>query len=140
MENAHVIDHPLIRHSLTRLRDVSTQPQEFRAIVTRLTGLLAYEATLNLEVESAPVQTPLKTAAGSRLAGRIGIIPILRAELGMAEGISVLKDLSPNIEIYVCSVDGRLNEQGYIVPGLGDAGNRMFNTGWENTGSITEYG
>jgi uracil phosphoribosyltransferase len=58
----------------------------------------------------------------------------------MAEGISVLKDLSPNIEIYVCSVDERLNEQGYIVPGLGDAGDRMFNTGWENTGSITEYG
>jgi uracil phosphoribosyltransferase len=75
MENAHVIDHPLIRHSLTRLRDVSTQPQEFRAIVTRLTGLLAYEATRDLEVESIPIQTPLKTAAGSHLAGRIGMRP-----------------------------------------------------------------
>jgi uracil phosphoribosyltransferase len=211
MDNVHEISHPLIQHSLTRLRDVTTQPEEFRAIVTRLTGLLAYEATRDLEVESVSVQTPLQTAAGSRLAERIGIIPILRAGLGMAEslleiipaaevwhlgfyrdestlkpvvyynklplaepvevgilvdpmlatggsgaaavravhewgvtrikflailaapeGIGVLKNLSPDIEIYVCAVDERLNDQGYIVPGLGDAGDRMFNTRWES--------
>jgi len=211
MENVHVIDHPLIRHSLTRLRDVSTRPQEFRAITTRLTGLLAYEATRDLRVKSVPVQTPLQPTTGSQLAGRIGIIPILRAGLGMAEsllqmipaaevwhlgfyrdestlepvvyynklplaepvdvgilvdpmlatggsgaaairavhewgvarikflailaapeGIAVLKGLSPDIEIYVCAVDERLNDQGYIVPGLGDAGDRMFNTRWED--------
>lgn len=200
------VKHPLVEHHLTRLRDVQTPPSEFRAIVYRLTMLLAYEATKDLEVEKAAVQTPLGQADGARLKERIGLIPILRAGLGMVEpvldlipdaevwhlgfyrdeqtlnpveyykklpnsdpvrtamvldpmlatggsssaavnalrnwgvesikflamiaapeGIEVLRQRCPGIHVYVCHIDSHLNEHGFIFPGLGDAGDRMFN-------------
>lgn len=200
------VKHPLIDHHLTRLRDVQTPPNEFRAIVYRLTMLLAYEATKDLDVAAAEVETPLGPAKGARLQERIGVIPILRAGLGMVdpvldllphaevwhlgfyrdektlnpveyykklpasrpvgtafvldpmlatggsasaavtalrdwgvarvkflamlaapEGIEALDQRCPGTEVFVCAIDSHLNEHGFIVPGLGDAGDRMFN-------------
>ncbi len=201
------VEHPLIQHHLTRLRDVSTGPAEFRVLVQRLATLVAYEATKDLRVTSLEVQSPLATADGHRLDQRIGLIPILRAGLGMvdpvlqliptaevwhlglyrdeataepvryysklppknpvdvalvldpmlATGGSVSAALStlrewgvrdvklvsilaaqdgvkrvlsqfPETQLFVCQIDPVLNDQKFIVPGLGDAGDRIFNT------------
>lgn len=213
----HVSGHPLIRHKLTLLRDVNTEPKKFRELVRELTVLLAYEATCDLAVEPRTVHTPLGEAAGHRLKEPIGLVPILRAGLGMVEGmwelmpgaevwhiglyrdhktlqpvqyynklpvtptvqvclvldpmlatggsavatVSILKtwgaqrikfvgiiaapegikalsEAHPDVDIHVAAVDERLTPppggpgdppEGYIVPGLGDAGDRQFGTG-----------
>lgn len=201
------VSHPLIQTHLTRLRDVSTSPEVFRQLVGRLAVLLAYEATKDLEVETGTVQTPLTQTTGYSLKGRIGMVPILRAGLGMVDpildlipaaevwhlglyrdeetarpvryydklpksqpvdvalvvdpmlatggsavaaletlrewGVKRLKLLSiiaspegtrevhakiPEADVYVCAIDECLNDQKFIVPGLGDAGDRTFNT------------
>ncbi len=206
MENVIELDHPLVRHHIARLRDVNTDPETFRNLARRLTTLLAYEATKDLETVSVEIQTPIARAAGQRLKNRIGLIPILRAGLGMVdpvldllpeaevwhlgfyrdeqtlkpveyykkfpaadpvhkalvldpmlatggsavaalqsvadwgvealrllvmiaapEGIRRVHDAFPQTRIYVCAIDERLNDQAYIVPGLGDAGDRIFN-------------
>jgi uracil phosphoribosyltransferase len=192
---------------LSRLRDVETQPEEFRRLVARLAVLLAYEATQDLALDEVSVRTPLVQTPGQRLTQRIGLIPILRAGLGMVdpildlipsaevwhlglyrdeetaqpvryysklptqrpvdvalvvdpmlatggsataaiellrawgvpvvkllsiiaapEGIRAVEQMFPETRIYVCAVDQRLNTQKFIVPGLGDAGDRTFNT------------
>ena len=202
-----VLDHPLVKHHLTRLRDRTTPPEAFRNIVNRLSGLLAYEATRDLPVAPAAVTTPMAEAAGARLRGRIGIVPILRAGLGMVdpvlhmipsaelwhlgfyrdeatlqpvvyyqklpeaepvdvgiivdpmlatggsavaaiqalsdwgvpdikvlaiiaapEGIRFVLEKTPQVRIFVCAIDRCLNDKGYILPGLGDAGDRICNT------------
>ncbi len=199
--------HPLVLHHVTRLRDQTTSPEDFRHLVQRLGVLLAYEATQDLQLEPHIVQTPLASATGHRLRHRIGVVPILRAGLGMVEPIlnlipaaevwhlglyrdeetaepvkyysklppdrpvdvalvldpmlatggsvvSVLAELYdwgvkhtkvlsiiaakegieqvqlhyPETDICVCAVDEVLNAQKFIVPGLGDAGDRMFHT------------
>jgi len=201
------VQHPLIANHLARLRDVSTPPPEFRVLVQRLAVLLAYEATKDLELAPAHVQTPLAVTGGQVLNQRIGLIPILRAGLGMVDpvlnlipgaevwhlgvyrdektatpveyysriqgtspvdvalvldpmlatggsavsALATLKDWGvpqvkllaliaardgidevfsqfPNTQIYVCAIDPELNAKKYIVPGLGDAGDRIFNT------------
>lgn len=201
------VDHPLIQCHLTRLRDESTSPAEFRHLVRRLSTLLAYEATKGLACESTTVTTPLTQTSGQRLAERIGLVPILRAGLGMVDpvldlipsaevwhlglyrdeataqpvhyysklppgrpvdialvidpmlatggsaiaalqtlrewGVPKLKVLSiiaaptgvaaveaafPDVEAYLCQIDEQLNANKFIVPGLGDAGDRIFNT------------
>ena len=210
-------DHPLIRHKLTLLRDTSTKSKAFRELVREISVLLAYEATTDLELESVPVTTPLAPAAGNRLKEKIGLIPILRAGLGMVEGIlemvpsaqvwhlglyrddqtlqpvkyynklpirptvqvclvldpmlatggtavatvdllkrwglksikvlaiiaapegiSRLQAAHPDVDVYVAALDDHLTPppvgpddppEGYIVPGLGDAGDRQFATG-----------
>ncbi len=205
--NVNVIEHPLIEAHLTRLRDAATSPRGFRAIVQRLSTLVAYEATKDLEVFPTSVTTPLGTAPGKELRWRIGLIPILRAGLAMVdpilnlipdaevwhlgfyrdentlqpveyydklheaepvdlgivvdpmlatggsataavasikkwgvprvkmiamlaapEGIAALHSAFPDVQIYTCAIDERLNDKGYILPGLGDAGDRIFNT------------
>lgn len=207
MNQLVVLDHPLVHHHLARLRDVGTEPAEFRAIVERLTCLLAYEATQDLPLKTVRVTTPLAETEARQLAARIGIVPILRAGLGMTEpvlrvipdaelwhlgfyrdettlkpivyykklpraepvdvglivdpmlatggsavaavdalrewgvphiklaaiiaapeGIDHVLTRHPDIQVYVCGKDERLNDQGYILPGLGDAGDRIFNT------------
>lgn len=207
MSHVHVVDHPLVKHHLGQLRDERTQPAEFRQLIGRLATLLAYEATKTLRMEATTVQTPLTTAACHRLNERIGLVPILRAGLGMVDpilnliptaevwhlglyrdektalpveyysklkghaavdvglvldpmlatggsaglalgelknwGVPKLKLLSviaaqhgidtvsaqhPEAEIYVCAIDPVLNDRKFIVPGLGDAGDRTFNT------------
>lgn len=207
MSSVFAADHPLINHHLVKLRDKDTSPTEFRALVGRLAGLLAYEATKDLAVHPTTVTTPVAEADGHRLSQRIGIVPILRAGLGMvdpvlnflpdaevwhlglyrdeatakpveyyqklpkkdpvdvalvldpmlatggsasvairtlerwgvksiklcamiaaADGIAEVQKQCPGTQIYVCTIDPVLNESKFIVPGLGDAGDRIFNT------------
>ena len=201
------VDHPLIQLHLTRLRDQSTSPSLFRDSVRRLATLLAYEATKDLATKRTTVQTPLTETDGVELNQRIGLVPILRAGLGMIdpvldllpgaevwhlglyrdeetakpvryydklpaqrpvdvamivdpmlatggsvmaalmtlrewgvphtkvlsliasrEGVEAVEAQFPESQIYVCQVDPELNDQKFIVPGLGDAGDRIFNT------------
>ena len=201
------VDHPLIRHHLTRLRDRSTDSAEFRLLIQRLAALLAYEATKDLQLVDHQVTTPITTMCGSKLNQRIGLVPILRAGLGMVdpilqlipssevwhlglyrdeetaqpveyysklpnsdpvdiglvldpmlatggsitsalsalhrwgvpctkvlaviasrEGIQRIERQFPETQIFVCGIDEELNAQKFIVPGLGDAGDRTFNT------------
>ncbi len=207
MSGIFEVQHPLIAHHLSQLRDKHTEPAEFRRLVQRLAVLLAYEATKDLEVDATRVQTPLATTPGQKLRQRIGLIPILRAGLGMVdpvlnlipdsevwhlgvyrdeatatpveyykkfqqtspvdvalvldpmlatggsavaalatlkewgvpqvkvlaviaarEGIDEVFSQFPDTQIYVCAIDPELNAKKYIVPGLGDAGDRIFNT------------
>ena len=213
----HVSGHPLIRHKLTLLRDVNTEPKKFRELVRELAMLLAYEATADLATDARTVATPLATVEGRQLREKIGLVPILRAGLGMVdgmwelmpgaevwhiglyrdhktlqpvqyynklpvtptvqvclvldpmlatggsavatvgilkawgarrikfvgiiaapEGIKALSEAHPDVDIYVAAIDQRLTPppsgpgdppEGYIVPGLGDAGDRQFGTG-----------
>jgi uracil phosphoribosyltransferase len=206
--DVHVSNHPLIRHKLTLLRDQRTEPKKFRELVREIAILLAYEATADLAAEPTEVATPLAAAQGSVLREHIGLVPILRAGLGMVEGIwemmpsaevwhiglyrdertlrpveyynklpvaptvqvclildpmlatggsavatvDVLKrwgaqrvkfvgliaapegierlsNAHPDVPIHLAAVDDHLNDIGYIVPGLGDAGDRQFGTG-----------
>jgi len=207
MSNIYVSQHPLVAHKLTKLRDVNTKPKKFRELVREIAGLLAYEATSDLAIEPIEVQTPLMVTQGAELKEKIGLVPILRAGLGMVEGIWELmpsaevwhiglyrdeKTLTPveyynklptlptvsvclvldpmlatggsavatidilkrwgvhkikfvgligapeginnlhshhpDVPIHLAAVDERLNEHGYILPGLGDAGDREFGT------------
>lgn len=208
MGNVTVIDHPLVQHKLSYLRDTSTGSKEFRELVSELAMLLTYEATRDLPLEETTVRTPVAEAKCYVLAGKkLGIVPILRAGLGMVEGmmslvpaakvghigmyrdpdtlqpvdyycklpadaserdmlivdpmlatggsaveginvvkragckniklvcliaapegIEVVQKAHPDVDIFVAAVDERLNDHGYIVPGLGDAGDRLFGT------------
>ena len=92
-----IVDHPLVGHHLARLRNVETPPLEFRLLVSRLAVLLAYEATKDLEVGEQEVQTPLTKTAGVQLRQRIGLVPILRAGLGMVDPVL---DLIPEAEVW----------------------------------------
>lgn len=202
------VDHPLVRHHLTRLRDERTSPEEFRSLVRRLATLLAYEALQDLHEEPLAIRTPNCAHEGRRLRESIGLVPILRAGLGMVdpildliptaevwhlgvyrdertakpveyyskipqtepvdtalildpmlatggsavaalstlrewgvpnvkllsiiasrEGVTTIADQFPQAQIYVCCVDPTLNDRKFIIPGLGDAGDRTFNTG-----------
>ncbi|MBM4155824.1 MAG: uracil phosphoribosyltransferase [Lentisphaerae bacterium] len=202
-----VLDHPLVRHHLARLRDESTPCAEFRGAMRALSMLLAYEALRDLPARRVTVRTPLEPAAAARVRGRIGLVPILRAGLGMVdpilgllpeaevwhlgfyrdettlqpvayynkfparrpvdvalvldpmlatggsaiaalqavhdwgvkrikllgviaapEGLRAVHKAFPNVEVLVCALDRKLNRHGYILPGLGDAGDRQFGT------------
>lgn len=208
MPNVHVSNHPLMLHKLTLLRDKRTEPKKFRELVREIAILLAYEATQDLAIEPVTVETPLATAQAFDLREPIGLVPILRAGLGMVEGIwemmpsaevwhiglyrdertlrpveyynklpiaptvsvclildpmlatggsavatvdilkrwgarrikfvgliaapegiARLSSAHPDVSIHVAAVDERLNDIGYIMPGLGDAGDRQFGTG-----------
>jgi uracil phosphoribosyltransferase len=85
MPNLHVSDHPLVKHKVTLLSDAATDHQLFRALVRELTVLLVYEATHNLPVQQLRYRTPLEEADGNEVAARIGLVPILRAGLGMVD-------------------------------------------------------
>ena len=193
MENVVVIDHPLVQHKLTLMRDKNTGTKDFRMLLNELSTLMAYEVTRDLPMEEVDIETPVASMRARVLAGRkLGIVPILRAGLGMAEGvmdpetlkpvsyycklpgdtserdmivvdpmlatggsaaegirivkeagcktvrlmclvaapegIEMLHKLHPDVVIYTAAVDSHLNDHGYIVPGLGDAGDRIFGT------------
>ena len=201
------LSHPLAEHHLARLREASTDAAAFRASLRQLAALLGHEATRDLELASTQVRTPLATSEAQTLSQRVGIVPILRAGLGMVEpllelmpeaevwhlgvyrdestwtpveyyrrlpparpvdvalvldpmlatggsaaaalamlrqwevpvvkllsviasreGIEAVQAQYPQTQIYVCAIDSELNEQRFIVPGLGDAGDRIFHT------------
>lgn len=200
--------HPLVKHKLTLLRNKNTEPKKFRELVRELAMLLGYEATADLGLKEISVESPMGSCRGSELVDKIGLIPILRAGLGMVEGIwemmpssevwhiglyrdertlqpvsyynklptspsvevclvldpmlatggsaaatvdilkrwgaqrikfvgllaapegiKTLQTAHPDVPIYIAQIDERLNDIGYIVPGLGDAGDRQFGTG-----------
>jgi uracil phosphoribosyltransferase len=208
MPNVYASPHPLVAHKLSRLRDKRTEPKKFRELVREISGLLAYEATRDLMTTPREVETPLATTIGYELKEKIGLVPVLRAGLGMVEGIwelmpssevwhiglyrdehtlrpveyynklpleptvsvclildpmlatggsatatadvlkrwgvkkikfvgligapegvAAMQAAHPDIDIHLAAIDDHLNERAYIVPGLGDAGDRQFGTG-----------
>ncbi|GAB4543362.1 MAG: uracil phosphoribosyltransferase [Anaerolineales bacterium] len=208
MTNVHASTHPLIAHKIARLRDKRTEPKKFRELVREIAGLLAYEATADLLTTPIEIETPLAKMNAYELKEKIGLVPILRAGLGMVEGfwemmpsaevwhiglyrdehtlkpveyynklpieprvsvciildpmlatggsatatadilkrwgvkkikyvgliaapegIKAMQTAHPDIDIYTAAIDDHLNERAYIVPGLGDAGDRQFGTG-----------
>ncbi len=203
----YVSTHPIVQDKLAQLRDAMTPPRTFRELIRELTLMLAYEATTDLDTEPVTVSTPLAEAQGQRLRGSVGLVPVLRAGLGMVEGLwemmpgavvwhiglrrnertlepmqyyankpiepdvqacllmdpmlatggsasaacDLLKEWGvkhiryvgliaapegiqrlqhdhPDVRIHIAGIDERLNERGFIVPGLGDAGDRQFGT------------
>jgi uracil phosphoribosyltransferase len=203
-----VVEHPLVRHKVTMLRDRRTPKKIFKELVDEIAMLMAYEATADLPLEEIEVQTPLEQASGWQVSGKkLTLVPILRAGLGMVEGIlrlvpsarvghiglyrdhdtlepvdyyfkvpadvverdflvldpmlatggsavsaitslkrvgalrirflclvaapegvRRLEDAHPDVPVYCAALDRELNEHGYILPGLGDAGDRLFGT------------
>jgi uracil phosphoribosyltransferase len=208
MSNVYASSHPLVAHKLSRLRDKNTDPKKFRELVREISALLAYEATADLQTIPRELETPLARITGQELQEKIGLVPILRAGLGMVEGvwelmpsaevwhiglyrdektlkpveyynklpieptvsvclildpmlatggsatatadvlkrwgvkkvkfvgligapegIRAMQEKHPDIPLYLAAIDDHLNEHAYIVPGLGDAGDRQFGTG-----------
>lgn len=97
MSLVHVSKHPLVAHKLAKLRSVETEPKRFRELVRELSALLAYEATADLATRPVTVQTPMGIAQGAELVEKIGLVPILRAGLGMVEGVW---ELMPSAEVW----------------------------------------
>jgi len=97
MSNIHISNHPLVKHKLTRLRDVQTEPKKFRELVREIASLICYEATADLATTPRRVQTPLAEADGFEMQDKIGLVPILRAGLGMVEGVW---ELLPGSEVW----------------------------------------
>ena len=207
MTNVYPSQHPLVAHKLTRLRDKNTQSKKFRELTREIATLLSYEATADLLTSPRKVETPLIATEGFELKEKIGLVPILRAGLGMVEGvwglmpsaevwhiglyrdeqtlqpveyynklpvsptvsmcfvldpmlatggsaiatvdivkqwgvdrikfiamiaspegISAMQKAHPDVPIHLAAIDEKLNEVGYILPGLGDAGDRQFGT------------
>ena len=206
--NLTVLDHPLIQHKLSILRDKDTSKKTFRALVDEISMLMGYEVTKDLKLEDISVETPLETMTARQVSGKkLTLVPILRAGLGMVEGILRLMpsvrvghiglyrehdtlqpvdyyfkipgdsdardfivldpmlatggsaiaavaslkkhgatrvrfvclvaapegvqkmlDAHPDVQVFTAALDRQLNEHGYIVPGLGDAGDRLFGT------------
>src|ERR687892_635803 len=134
-----IVDHPLVQHKLGLLRDQQTPTQMFRQLVDEVTLLLTYEATKELATEDVEIETPLEHTTVPRISGKkVAVCPILRAGIGMLdgllsiiaapEGIDRLHSEHPDVTVVVAAIDRGLNERGYIVPGLGDAGDRLFGT------------
>ena len=208
MEKVHILDHPLLQHKLSILRDENTGVKDFREVVSEIATLMCYEATRDLPLEEVEIKTPITTAKFKTIAGKkLAIVPVLRAGLGMVDGILTLipsakvghiglyrdpdtlepveyyckmpNDIAereviildpmlatggsasaaiqfiknyevkniklmniiaapegverirkdhPDVAIYCAALDEKLNDHGYIVPGLGDAGDRIFGT------------
>ena len=208
MEKVHILDHPLLQHKLSILRDEYTGVKDFREVVSEIATLMCYEATRDLPLEEVEIKTPITTAKFKTIAGKkLAIVPVLRAGLGRVDGILTLipsakvghiglyrdpdtlepveyyckmpNDIAereviildpmlatggsasaaiqfiknyevkniklmniiaapegiqrvhhdhPDVDIYCAALDEKLNDHGYIVPGLGDAGDRIFGT------------
>jgi uracil phosphoribosyltransferase len=206
--NVILVDHPLVQHKCSVLRDVRTGPKEFRELVKELAMLMAYEATREFGLAESTVTTPITETTTKVLAGKkVAVVPILRAGLGMVdgilelipaakvghiglyrdpetllpveyycklpddigerdvmivdpmlatggsaaaaiqflrergarsvrllsiiaspEGVAAVSAADPDVKVYVCAIDSHLNDHGYIVPGLGDAGDRLYGT------------
>ena len=134
----HVLNHPLVEHKLTVLRDKNTPSSTFRELVSELVMLEAYEATRNLSVVAAPIETPVAPmlATGGTLVAATHYLAERGAKdvtainiIAAPEGIKYVEEhIDPSIDfkVVVCAVDEKLNDKCYIVPGLGDAGDRLY--------------
>ena len=139
-----IVEHPLLQHKISLLRNKQTGTKEFRDLVGEIATLLCYEATRDLPLEEVEIETPITMAKTKVLAGRkLALVPIdaitqikkhgakrikFIGLLGAPEGIKALHEAHPDVDIYLGAQDDRLNENGYIVPGLGDAGDRIYGT------------
>ena len=140
-----VSEHPLVRHKVTLMRHLDTEPKKFRELVRELSMLLCYEATRDLELVPDTVPTPNRVqlslvldpmlATGGTAEASVDILKRWGCErikyLGLIaapEGVKRLSAAHPDVPIHVGALDERLNDIGYIVPGLGDAGDRQFGT------------
>ncbi len=137
-----VVDHPLAQTRLTAMRKAETDSGVFRAALHELTTMVVYEAARSFATERYPISTPVAPTEGTRLANPPLIVPVLRAGLGLAdpgctevivccvlaapEGIRRLEESGLPLRLVTASIDEGLNEKAYIVPGLGDAGDRQF--------------
>ena len=163
MSKIVVMDHPLIQHKIGIIRREETSSKEFREMISEIAMLMCYEATRDLKLVDVDIKTPITDMTAKELAGKkLAVVPILRAGLGMVEGmlatggsaeaaIQMLKDKGvrnirfmciiaapegvkrmqeahPDVDLYIGALDEQLNDHGYIVPGLGDAGDRIFGT------------
>jgi len=208
MSSVHVVDHPLVQHKLTLMRQTECSTKDFRQLLEEISMLMAYEVTRGLPLKEVEIETPVAKCKSKVIAGKkLGIVPILRAGLGMVdgvlrivpsakvghiglyrdpethlpveyycklpadieerelivvdpmlatggsavaaidfikqrggkaitlmclvgcpEGISAVQAAHPDVDIYIAAIDEKLNEHKYIVPGLGDAGDRLFGT------------
>ncbi len=208
MSTVHVLNHPLIQHKLTIMRQKETGSKDFRQLLDEIAMLMGYEVTRDLPLQEIEIETPVAPCKANVIAGKkLGIVPILRAGLGMVdgmlrlvpaarvghiglyrdpatlkpveyycklptdaqerllivcdpmlatggsaiaaiqflkdrgctsirlmcllgapEGIKAVQEAHPDVDIYISAVDSHLNDHGYIVPGLGDAGDRIFGT------------
>ena len=208
MIKVNILDHPLIQHKLTQIRQKDTPTTQFRQMINEIGGLMVYEITRDLPLEQVEIETPVATTKANVIAGKkMVVVPILRASLGMVdgilkmipsarighigifrdeetlqpveyfakfpdeldqrdifivdpmlatggsaiaainsikqrgakniklvclvgapEGVKAVNEAHPDVTIYLASLDEKLNDKGYIVPGLGDAGDRIFGT------------
>ena len=144
MARTVIMDHPLIQHKIGIIRKKDTSSKEFREMISEIAMLMCYEATRELPLTDVEIETPICKTTVKELEGKkMAVVPILRAGLGMVEGmlamipaakighIGLYRDpetLAPDVDVFVGALDDHLNEHGYIVPGLGDAGDRIFGT------------
>lgn len=207
MSKLFVMDHPLVAHKVSMLRDKTTSVKDFRELINEIALLMGYEATKDLKLTEATVETPIAETVGNFIEKQVALVPILRAGLGMVdalmslipaakvghiglyrdhetlqpveyycklptdiesrqvlvldpmlatggsasaaiefikkrgakkiklvciiaapEGVKAVQEAHPDVDIYVAALDEKLNDSGYIVPGLGDAGDRLFGT------------
>jgi uracil phosphoribosyltransferase len=206
-DNLFILDHPLIQQKISSLRDKNTEPQQFRTYLSEIAALMVYEVTRSLPLKEIEVETPMENTVGHRLANKVTLVPILRAGLGMCngiltlipqarvghlglyrdkdtlqpveyyckfpndikrseviiidpmlatggsaaaavhfvkrrgaksirfvclvaspEGVVLMNDNHPDVPIFTAALDRELNDHGYILPGLGDAGDRIYGT------------
>ena len=121
-----VVDHPLVQHKLTLMRNKDTSTAQFRRLLREISTLLCYEVTRDLSLETVRIETPV--AAMERLKER-GVTDLRFVCLvASPEGIERLKAYHPDVPVWTAAIDKGLNDHGYIVPGLGDAGDRLFGT------------
>ena len=134
MDNVFIFNHPLIQHKLSIMRDKNTNSKEFRELVSEVAMLMAYEVTRDIQNRDVIVLDPMLATGGSAVAA----IDALKARgihnlkfnciISAPEGIKVLHEAHPDVPIFCGARDEKLNEHAYIVPGLGDAGDRLFGT------------
>ena len=141
MENVTIFDHPLIQHKISMLRDKSTGTNEFRSLIEEIAMLMGYEALRDLPLMDVEVETPIEKGSTPMLAtGGSGVAAVdfikehggknikFMSIIAAPEGLERLHKAHPDIQIYVGHLDRCLNENAYICPGLGDAGDRIFGT------------
>src|SRR6266403_979747 len=137
----NVVNHPLVQHKLSLMRERDRSIKSFRELLNEIGMLLCYEVTRDLPLELVDIETPLMPMKAPMIAGKkLTLAPILRAGVGFLDGmlalvpsarvahIGLFQKEHPDVPIWTAAVDEKLNDHGYILPGLGDAGDRMFGT------------
>jgi uracil phosphoribosyltransferase len=134
--SVHVVSHPVVQHKLTLMRRSETIPPEFRVLMRDVGTLLLYEATRDLPVQTVQIQTPLVRTTGHSAVAAVRRIKEFSVRgikliclLAAPAGIAVMQAEHPDVPIYTAAVDAELDEHAYMVPGLGDAGDRLYGTG-----------